>query len=169
MGRHWIDSFAPQRLKQQRAAQSLTHEDMAHRLYEREEARGAGDARSAPRSEETALRRATRRLNTLRIQYGSYERGTHQPRGPMLRDLAEILGVDVLDLLDPDAPRDLAVLRARLGLSQDDVAGELGLSRAGYGHIEQGRAALTDDIARRLAAVLQVEVRDLPPPGSRAR
>ncbi|MEU1813514.1 helix-turn-helix transcriptional regulator [Micromonospora aurantiaca (nom. illeg.)] len=141
---------------------------MAHRLYEREARSRAGDGRPAQRSEE-ALRQATRRLNTLRIQYGSYERGAHQPRGPMLRDLAEILGVDVLDLLDPDAPRDLAVLRARLGMSQDDVAGELGLSRAGYAHIEQGRAALTDDIARRLAAVLKVEVRDLPQPELRAR
>ncbi|MEU7802572.1 helix-turn-helix domain-containing protein [Micromonospora arborensis] len=165
MGRHWISSFSPERLKQRRAARSLTHEDMARRLYEWEVARTRdGSARPAEDSTEAA-----RRLNTLRIQYGSYERGAHQPRGPMLRDLAEILGVDVLDLLDPDAPRDLAVLRARLGMSQDDVATLLGLSRAGYAHIEQGRAALNDDIARRLAAVLKVDVQDLPQPELRLR
>jgi transcriptional regulator with XRE-family HTH domain len=81
--------------------------------------------------------------------------------------LAAVLGVDVLQLLAPGTPVTLVTLRARLGLTQDDVAAALGISRSLYAAVEQGKRAASVPETAALAAALHTSVdqvrRALPP------
>ena len=63
-------------------------------------------------------------------RHGSYESGRTRPRAGTIRLLAGVLGVDVLDLIAEDTTRTLSVLRARLGLTQQQTAQQLGTSRS---------------------------------------
>jgi transcriptional regulator with XRE-family HTH domain len=75
-----------------------------------------------------------------------------------VRDLAAALDLDALDLLAADTPVTLAMLRARLGLTQADVAAALpGMGRSLYGHVEQGRRGLDPAELEAVAAVLRVD------------
>lgn len=120
------------------------------RLAEALHERNAGD--SAEPAE------AARRIRTLIVQVSTYESGRTRPRARVVRDLAAVLGVDVLDLLAVDAPLTLATLRARLGLTQAEVAASVpGMSRSLYAHVEQGRRPLSPSEATSLGAILRVD------------
>jgi transcriptional regulator with XRE-family HTH domain len=81
----------------------------------------------------------------------------------MLFKVAQALGGDVFDLLEPQTPYTLETLRARQGLLQADVVtrGGLGVGRAFYSRVERGQAALGEEDTRKLAVVLQVEPDDV--------
>jgi transcriptional regulator with XRE-family HTH domain len=108
------------------------------------------------RSGELTAAAAARQIRTLLVQISCYESGSTRPRVQAVRLLAQLLEVDVLDLLGAHTPVTLGVLRARLGLTQAQVARELGMSRSLYAFVEQGRHALTKAEATTLAGVLQV-------------
>ena len=126
----------------------MAQREVAEALYQAEV---AGEDPAPP------LAAAARRIQTLTVAVANYETGGRRPRGPVLRSLATVLGVDVLDLLTEGAPVTLPVLRARLGLGQDQVAEALGMSRALYGTVEQGRRRLTEDEVAALAQALKAE------------
>ncbi|WP_424534202.1 helix-turn-helix transcriptional regulator [Sphaerisporangium viridialbum] len=82
-----------------------------------------------------------------------YESGRTRPRAK-----AAVLGADVLQLLAPGTPVTLVTLRARLGLTQDDVAAALGISRSLYAAVEQGKRAASVPETAALAAALHPSV-----------
>jgi transcriptional regulator with XRE-family HTH domain len=145
-GRHWVDAFDGARLAERRQALGWSQVRLAEAMHRLDAA--------AP-AETTA---AARRLRTLVVQISCYESGRTRPRARAVRDLAAALGVDVLELLAPDAPVTLATLRARLGLTQADVAAAMpGMSRSLYAHVEQGRRGLAAAEERTLARLLAVD------------
>lgn len=54
-------------------------------------------------------------------------------------------------------------LRKELGISQEQLAFKLGLSRTHTGHIEQGRRSPSLEVLEKIARVLRVKVKDLFP------
>lgn len=58
-------------------------------------------------------------------------------------------------------PNHLAVIRARIGLSQTEVASQLGITQPGYSNLEAGKSRLTADRARKLATILQCRIWEL--------
>lgn len=159
MGRTWVDAFSPERLRQTRERAGLTQRELAVKVLEADLAGKGTDPTTLPGE------RWARIVETSRGQVVTYEGGTHTPRAPMLRRLAVALGVDVFDLLRTDTPRNLAMLRTRLGLTQANVAAELRTAgRAYYGRVELGIAPLHDEHdQRRLADLLQVDPEELRP------
>jgi transcriptional regulator with XRE-family HTH domain len=146
-GVHWVDTFDGIRLAQQRAARDWTQVEFAERL----QAARVGETR-------VAAVEVARQIRTLVVQVSCYESGRTRPRAGTIRLLAEVLGADVLDLLAADTVVTLAVLRARLGLTQQQAAAQLGMSRSLYALLEQGRRPITGDETEALAGVLQVSV-----------
>lgn len=157
-GRHWVAAFDGARLAARRQAKGWSQARLAEALHEL-------NAETAPGAAQDALDVA-RRLRTIVVQVSTYESGRTRPRAKVVRDLAKVLEVDVLELLAVGAPLTLAALRARVGLAQADVAEALGMSRSLYAHVEQGRRALSHDETAALASVLRVDgatlVRALP-------
>jgi transcriptional regulator with XRE-family HTH domain len=97
---------------------------------------------------------AGRRATTLRKAFGTYEAGKVKPRPRIAVLIAKVLGVDLCDLLDPEAPIDIRIRRARLAMTQADVAEELGLSVAAFARAERGEAGLDGSTAARLDQLL---------------
>jgi transcriptional regulator with XRE-family HTH domain len=62
--------------------------------------------------------------------------------------------------------RHLKVLRVKAGLSQEQLAERAGMHRTTIGRLERGQSGLSLDRLPDLAAALEVEPRDLIPPGS---
>ena len=149
VGMHWVDTFDGQRLARLRRDRGLSQQQLAEAVYRVEN----GDAQPPPTTAETV-----RRVLTVSLAISAYESGSRRPRGAALHHLAAALDVDVLDLLADGVQPSLPLLRARLGLSQGDVAAALGVSRPAYAHVEQGRRSLSDDEVGRLAGALQVDV-----------
>jgi transcriptional regulator with XRE-family HTH domain len=144
-GRHWVDAFDGDRLAAHRRTLGWSQVRLAERL---QQARAGDD--TVPAAE------VARQIRTLVVQVSCYESGRTRPRGKAIRALAAVLDVDVLDLLTEGSPLTLATLRARLGLTQGDVADQLGMSRTFYAAVEQGRRAASDSEITAVAAVLQV-------------
>ncbi len=142
-GRHWIDAFDGSRLAACRRARGWSQVKLAERLQQ-----------ARPGNSRVSVAEAARQIRTLIVQVSCYESGRTRPRTRAVRDLAAVLDVDVLDLLAADTPITLATLRARLGLTQDDVAAQLGISRSLYAAVEQGKRALDDTELTALAEVL---------------
>jgi transcriptional regulator with XRE-family HTH domain len=63
----------------------------------------------------------------------------------------------------PRYPNNLAKLRSRRGLTQDEVAAAAGISAGYYGELELGYKRLNTDLARSLSGVLRCSVGDLFP------
>jgi transcriptional regulator with XRE-family HTH domain len=154
-GRHWIDAFDGTRLAACRQARDWSQVELAERLVQ---ARTDGPA---------SVLDAARQIRTLVVQVSCYESGRTRPRAKAVQTLAAVLGVDVLQLLAPGTPVTLVTLRARLGLTQDDVAAALGISRSLYAAVEQGKRAASVPETAALAAALHTSVdqvrRALPP------
>jgi transcriptional regulator with XRE-family HTH domain len=154
VGRHWVDAFDRERLIRLRKQAGLSQHQLAEALYLAE----AADVDPQP-----SVGEASRRIQTLAVSMAGYEAGRHSPTGATLFAIATALGADVLDLLVEGTKPTLAMLRARVGLSQGDVGAQLGMSRGWFGHVEQGRRDLTADEITTLAAVLKAtpaQVRD---------
>jgi transcriptional regulator with XRE-family HTH domain len=159
VGRSWVDAFDPQRLRAAREQAALTQRDLAVRLVEADLAAAGTDPATLPGE------RWARSIETERVRIIQYEGGMHVPRAQTLRRLALALGVDVFDLLAEGTARDLATLRARLGLTQADVAAHLHtVNRPYYSRVEQGTAPLHDPAdQQRLAALLEIDMAELCP------
>jgi transcriptional regulator with XRE-family HTH domain len=147
LGRHWVNAFDGARLAARRQALGWSQVRLAETLHQQQHTDPA-----------TPATEAARRIRTLVVQVSCYESGRTRPRARAIRDLGAALGVDVLDLLAEGTPITLATLRARLGLTQADVAAALpNMSRSLYAHVEQGRRPLDAAEQVALAAVLRVD------------
>lgn len=85
-----------------------------------------------------------------------WESGRRNPDTHNLVRLARTLGVDPVDLCTPGTPLSLAMLRARVGLTQTELADKVGFSRATISAIEAGERSLAGDDIKVLAAALGV-------------
>jgi transcriptional regulator with XRE-family HTH domain len=154
-GRHWIDAFDGSRLAACRRARGLSQVELAERLQQ------------ARADTEVSVAEAARQIRTLVVQVSCYEAGRTRPRARAVQALAGVLDVDVLALLAADTPITLSTLRARHGLTQGDVAAQLGMSRSLYAAVEQGKRAIGEPELARLAAALRTtaeQVRQASPP-----
>jgi transcriptional regulator with XRE-family HTH domain len=152
VGKSGIGGFDPERLRATRERAELTQKDLAERLLRATRPQWPGDN----------ITRAAQDLDNVRLQITDYEAGQVTPRADMVHQIAQALGVDVFDLLDPDTPYTLPILRARHGLTQDDVVTRgLGVGRAYYSRAERGAATLSDEQRGRLAEILQVSAAGL--------
>ena len=52
-------------------------------------------------------------------------------------------------------------IRKKLGMTQEDVAEKIGISRAYMGYIEQGRYSASLEVIEKIAKVLKVKMSDL--------
>lgn len=87
---------------------------------------------------------------------GHWESGIAAPAAPALKRLAEALGVETIALTRLDADRLRLTDRRNLaGLTQAQVAAELGLSASGYATIERGARKPRAAQVERLAEVLK--------------
>lgn len=100
------------------------------------------------------------------VQASCFESGRTRPRAKAVQAPAAVLGVDVPQLLAPGTLVTLVAPRAT-GLTQDDVAAALGISRSLYAAVEQGERSASVPETAALAAALPTSVdqvrRALPP------
>ncbi|MEN3308981.1 MAG: hypothetical protein V7603_5183 [Micromonosporaceae bacterium] len=153
VGKSGVGGFVPERLRAAREQAGLTQRDLAERLLHATREGWPGDI---------GLARAAQDVDNVRLQITDYEAGQVTPRAEMVFHIAQSLGVDVFDLLDPQTPYTLETLRVRRGLRQTDVVDRgLGVGRAFYSRVERGAATLADEHRPRLAEILDVELADL--------
>lgn len=123
-------------------------------------------ARFQPRALATARHAAAlstyelaRQIDVSRQQITNWENGRWVPTPPRLVRLAEVLDVDpLLLMLEPDQPPTIAELRvARRGITQIELAREIGARQQTYSLLERGRQPLTDDLRARLATALDLD------------
>jgi transcriptional regulator with XRE-family HTH domain len=145
-----VAGFDPARLRTARTRAGLSQRSLAEKLL-------SADTAAA----EQPVHLLARAIETTRTQVHYYETGQRVPRPDMLHRLGTALGVDPLALLDPRTPVTLAVLRARRGLRQADVAEHLTCGRAYYSRIEAGTAPLNSEDRERLAALLNINPADV--------
>lgn len=158
------------RLRRYRVERDLKQRGIAEKLFE---------AETADREQTPSLTEAARRIATLTVSVSQYEAG-RRPSARVLRVLADIFEVDVAELAglqvarkatkgdgEPEAesagesdartgPPTLQELRTRRGLTQAEVAQALGITRAAYAFVEQGRSGLAEGHAPMLAQLLRV-------------
>lgn len=152
VGKSGIGGFQPELLRAVRERVALTQRDLAERLLRATREGWPGDNVS----------RAAQDIENVRLQITDYEAGQVTPRAEMIYQIAQALGVDVFELLSPETPYTLEILRARRGLRQADVVDQgLGVGRAYYSRAERGAARLSDEQTQRLADILDVEATDL--------
>jgi transcriptional regulator with XRE-family HTH domain len=144
-----VTGFDPARLRTTRERAGLSQRDLAEKLA----TAGSTTAGGAGLQQ---LRQLARRIETVRTQVHYYETGKRIPRADMLHQLAQALDINPLTLLNPYTPLTLAVLRARHGLLQADIAAHLSCGRAYYGRIEAGKAKISSDDRERLATILKI-------------
>ena len=143
-----VTGFDPARLRAARNRAKLSQRSLADKLL-------PADTAGQP------VHQLARAIETLRTQIHYYETGQRIPRPDMLHRLATALDLDPLELLHPRTPATLAVLRARHGLRQADVAEHLTCGRAYYSRIEAGTAPLNADHRQRLARLLRISPTDV--------
>ncbi len=107
--------FSPTRLRQCRTERGLTLEQLAT----------------------GAVSEGARGLDPTAISH--YEGGRRQPDVTLIGPLARALGVTNADLLEPVGDLTLRYLRERAGLSQGQVADDLGIKTAAYSKLELGQ------------------------------
>jgi transcriptional regulator with XRE-family HTH domain len=153
VGTTGVTGFDPARLRTARQQAKLSQRSLAEKLL----------LTHPPTTPPTTrqIHQLARGIETLRTQVHYYETGQRVPRPDMLHRLGTALGIDPLMLLDPHTPATLAVLRARYGLRQTDVAEHLTCGRAYYSRIEAGTAPLTAEDRQRLATLLNISPADL--------
>ncbi len=92
-----------------------------------------------------------------------WEAGNHTPRAERLPELARVLGCEPSDLVE--APTNLADYRTLAGLTQSDLAAQLGVSRMTVAQWESGLMPIAPRHHERLAAALGITVETLPSTG----
>lgn len=133
--RHAIEAFSAERLRTLRRERRLSQEQLARGLA------AAGSDAAVTRE---------------RLKIVAYEGGTRRPAAQALHALAAALGVDAAELLDPEAPMTVQLLRALRNLTQGQVAAHLGITQARYSQLESGQARLGPQRRERLAELLRV-------------
>ena len=93
-------------------------------------------------------------LRIAQSQISDWERGDVNPRARALHAAAERLGLPVGELVDTDDPPTLRQLRQLAGLSQREIAAQLGVTQQAYNRVERGTVALRPHAAATLAALL---------------
>ncbi|WP_260325841.1 helix-turn-helix domain-containing protein [Rhodococcus aetherivorans] len=132
LSRSTVRGFSGARLRRLREARGLTGDDLA-------DAAGISEA-------------------TLR----SWEIGRANPTPSLLADVAKKLRVTIGDLLVLRSDElTLADLRTLAGLNQADVAQKLGVGTTTLTRIEKGRRDYDPEVARELARIYKVKVREL--------
>lgn len=101
--------------------------------------------------------------------YG-WESGRRDPHAHLLRSVAEVLKIpmDRLIVVEPDS-RTLVYLRWLTGMTQPQVAKQLGSSSQTFSRIERGESPLTDDRSAVLAKLYEVTVDEIAAAWRRAR
>ncbi|RKE03011.1 helix-turn-helix transcriptional regulator [Streptomyces sp. TLI_171] len=122
---HRSSSFRPDRLVAERTKAGLSRQDLAHKA---------------------GIRPAV---------LDDYEAGARTPNAKMLAGLAEAVGCQLQDLLNPVEERDLRTLREQAsGLGPGAAAAAVQMSRGSLAMLEAGRTTeLKDSVAAALAAV----------------
>ncbi|RZU46653.1 helix-turn-helix protein [Krasilnikovia cinnamomea] len=133
--RHVIEAFSAERLRTLRRERRLSQEQLARSL--------------AAAASDSAVTRE-------RLKIVAYEGGTRRPAAKALHALAAALGVDAAELLDPEAPMTVELLRALRNLTQGQVAAHLGITQARYSQLESGQAQLDPQRREQLAELLRV-------------
>jgi transcriptional regulator with XRE-family HTH domain len=77
-----------------------------------------------------------------RSDISAYETGRVKPNADTLWKIAQALKKGVRDLLEPNAPLSLQLLRYEAGLRQQDMADALGWPRTSWAAVERGEARL---------------------------
>lgn len=95
-------------------------------------------------------------LGLARGQVVAYENSRTTPRAKAMFAIAQVLDVEVTELLRP-GPVDMPILRLGRNLSQADVADALGVSRPWYQRIEARQARIEVGLLRKLSDVLKVD------------
>ena len=136
VGRTGVVQVSPARLRAARLAARPTETETAARM-------GSGHRRNHPgiTQAELAARIGHRGAGAI----SQWERGLHRVDVRSLTAIAAALNVDPLDLLHPETPVTLALLRARAGLSQEQVAKAVGISASSWARIETGRRRIWPD------------------------
>lgn len=159
--RHVITAFSGARLRQLRRERGLSQEALGRILAALQQRRG-GELGEEPLEEVLASATVTDAAVTReRLKVLGYESGAHQPRADALHALATALQTGAADLLDPQAPITLDLLRALQHLTQGEVAAQLGMSQARYSQLENGQGRLDEDRRATLAELLHVDPADL--------
>jgi transcriptional regulator with XRE-family HTH domain len=98
-------------------------------------------------------------MHTEQTRVSEWERGVLTPRPELMPKLAAAIGLDALEFLsaDPASPS-LEDMRLAAGLTMDEVAEKLGISRRRYRGVEIGatRRDPADDVVENLARVFAV-------------
>lgn len=114
------------------------------------------------RSADLADNERARRVLAWESRIGAWERGIDAPSATYIPTLAQVLGVEPLELfdVDPDAPP-FTALRLAAGLTLQALAESTEVSYTSLHRMVRGVARLSDEVAGRLAAALGVSVEDL--------
>ena len=149
VGRTGVVSVSPARLRAARLAAAPTAAELDQRLRSRHRRNHPGITQA-----ELAVRIGHRGAGAI----SQWERGQHRVDVGSLAAIAAALAVDPLDLLDPDTPVTLALLRARAGLTQTATAAAVGISRTSWARIESGQRRIWPDEIDPAARTLGVTV-----------
>ncbi|MGH3738478.1 MAG: helix-turn-helix transcriptional regulator [Micromonosporaceae bacterium] len=90
-------------------------------------------------------------------EISAYETGLTRPGPARLKQLADALGADPLDLLEPGIPVTLATLRVRAGLTQSEAAARAEVSRSTWAACERGATRIGQARAERFARALTTD------------
>lgn len=101
-------------------------------------------------------------IGVSRQAVSAWLKGVTRPSPRSLVRAAEVLGVSAGDLTPHSSSRiHLADLRSRSGFNQAELAGRLGIAPSKLSDIERGRQRTDEDLAARIASVLEVEEADV--------
>lgn len=134
--RHVIEAFSAEKLRTLRREQGLSQEQLARRI-------------TADATSDSAVTRE-------RLKILAYEKATRRPTAKALHALAAGLDVNPAQLLDPEAPMTVELLRALRNITQAQAAAHLGISQARYSQLEAGQGDLDPRRRERLAELLRV-------------
>lgn len=113
-----------------------------------------GEADRGSWTEADLARKSGVSVQTIR----NWECDRSQPTVDKLRAVAQALGVGMDQLVKvSEHKRHLSDLRVLAGLTQPEAAKEAGISTGFYADVERAEAALTDQIAKRLATIFATD------------
>ena len=109
-------------------------------------------------------------IGTDKRKVSEWERGTFSVPLPMMRKIANVLGLDLMELLEeqskPDEPSPIAAARKAKGWTQTQLAKAIGISQGLVSTYEHG-AHVPAETIKRIADVLCVGVDAIMPPDGR--
>lgn len=111
-------------------------------------------------------------IGTDKRKVSEWERGTFIVPIPMMRKIADALGLDLMELLEeqskPDTPSPIADARKAKGWAQTQLAKAIGVSQGLVSTYEHG-AHIPTETLKRIADALDVDVDAITPPDGQKR